>query len=71
LSGNYTVNQIIKMIKSHKTNVKTKFVKSEIMNQLSYHVESKKLEKIGLKLRSSIKNDIKKTLNLLKNLNYK
>ena len=41
------------------------------MNQLSYEVENKKLEKIGLKLSSSIKKDIKETLSLLKNLNYK
>ncbi len=71
LSGNYTVNQIIKIIKKYKTNIKIKFVKSKIMNQLSYQVENKKLEKIGFKLRSSINKDIKETLNLLKNLNYK
>ena len=41
LSGNYTVSQIISMIKKYKKNIKLKFVKSEIMNQLSYHVEAK------------------------------
>ena len=51
--------------------IKIKFVKSKIMNQLSYQVDNEKLEKIGLKLRSSIKKDIKETLNLLKSLNYK
>ena len=71
LSGNFTVNQIIKMIRKYKTKIKIKFVKSKIMNQLSYQVDNEKLEKIGLKLRSSIKKDIKETLNLLKSLNYK
>ena len=71
LSENLTVNQIVKVIKKHKKNIKIKFVKSKIMNQLSYEVENKKLEKIGLKLSSSIKKDIKETLSLLKNLNYK
>ena len=59
------------MIRKYKTKIKIKFVKSKIMNQLSYQVDNEKLEKIGLKLRSSIKKDIKETLNLLKSLNYK
>jgi UDP-glucose 4-epimerase len=69
LSGNYTVRQIINMIKKYKKNIKLKFVKSEIMNQLSYHVDSTKIKKIGLTLNNSIEKDVKETLNLLKNLN--
>ena len=41
------------------------------MNQLSYHVENKKLNKKGLRLNSQIKLDIKETLNLFKSFNYK
>ena len=40
------------------------------MNQLSYHVESKKIENKGLVLNASIKNDIKETLKLFKNIKY-
>ena len=40
------------------------------MNQLSYHVDNKKLNNLGLKLNSPIESDIKKTLELFKNLNY-
>ncbi len=68
LSGNYTVNQILKKIRKYKKNIKVKLVKSTIMNQLSYHVSSKKLESNGLYLNGNIENDIKKTLKLLGNI---
>jgi nucleoside-diphosphate-sugar epimerase len=68
LSGNYTVNQILKKIKKKKKNLKIKFVSSEIMNQLSYHVSSKKLNDAGLILRNKIDSDIKDTLKLLGNI---
>ena len=68
LSGNYTVGQILKKIRKYKKNIKVKLVKSAIMNQLSYHVSSKKLERNGLYLKGNIENDIKKTLKLLGNI---
>ena len=68
LSGNYTVSQILKKIRKYKKNIKVKLVKSAIMNQLSYHVSSKKLENNGLYLKGNIENDIKKTLKLLGNI---
>ena len=70
LSGNFTVKQIINMIKKYKKKIKVKFVNTEIMNQLSYHVDSKKLKNKGLKLNSPIQNDIKETLKLFKNIQY-
>ena len=71
LSGNFTVKQIINMIKKYKRNIKIRFVKTEIMNQLSYHVNNRKLKRLGLNLNNSIEKDIKETLNLFKSLNYK
>ncbi len=68
LSGNFTVNQILNKIKKYKKKIKVKFVSSAIMNQLSYHVNDKKLSDGGLKLSNKIDNDIKETLNLLKNI---
>ena len=68
LSGNYTVNQILNKIKKYKKTIKIIFVKSQIMNQLSYHVDNRKLLRKGLSLSSKIENDIKDTLNLLKNI---
>tara|TARA_B110000438_G_C15682073_1_gene592863 strand:+ start:86 stop:1012 length:927 start_codon:yes stop_codon:yes gene_type:complete len=64
LSGNFTVNQILNKIKKNKKNIKISFVNSEIMNQLSYHVDDSKLRNEGLKLSSKIDKDIKDTLNL-------
>ncbi len=68
LSGNYTVNQIIEKIRKRKRNLKIKLVNSEIMNQLSYHVSCKKLNKEGLYLNNKIDKDINDTLNLLNNI---
>ena len=68
LSGNYTVNQILKKIRKYKKNIKVKLVKSAIMNQLSYHVSCKKLENNGLYLKGNIESDIKQTLKLLSNI---
>jgi nucleoside-diphosphate-sugar epimerase len=68
LSENCTVNQIIQKIKKFKKKIKIKFVYSEIMNQLSYHVDKNKLNKEGLNLKNKISDDIKDTINLLKNI---
>ena len=64
LSGNFTVNQILKKIKKIKKKIKVTFVTSEIMNQLSYHVDDSKLKNQGLQLNSSLDTDIKDTLKL-------
>tara|TARA_B110000008_G_scaffold278945_1_gene324242 strand:+ start:67 stop:990 length:924 start_codon:yes stop_codon:yes gene_type:complete len=68
LSENCTVNQILQKVRKYKKKIKIKFVYSEIMNQLSYHVDKKKLNNEGLYLRSKIQNDIKNTLQLLDNI---
>lgn len=70
LSGNFTVKQIIKMIQKYKKRTGIKFVNTAIMNQLSYHVDNKKLKRLGLNLQSDIKNDIKDTLKLFNSLKY-
>ena len=68
LSGNFTVNQILDIIKKYKKKIKVKLVHAAIMNQLSYHVSKKKIEKEGLYLNYNIENDIKNTLKLLGNI---
>ena len=68
LSGNFTVNQILKKIKKYKKKVRIKFVASAIMNQLSYHVSKEKLNKEGLILKSNLNKDIKATIKLLDNI---
>jgi nucleoside-diphosphate-sugar epimerase len=64
LSGNFTVNDILAKIKKKKKTIKIKLVNSEIMNQLSYHVDDSKIRKYGLKLNSDLQNDINETLKL-------
>jgi len=64
LSQNLTVKQVVGMIRKYKKNAKIKFVNAKIMNQLSYHVDNKKLNNLGLKLNSNIERDIKETLKL-------
>ena len=65
LSKNYTVKQIIFIIKKYRKNLKIKFVKVKIMNQLSYKTETKKIVKLGLKTKNFIPKDIKETLKYL------
>ncbi len=69
LSENFTVKQILNIIRKQGFNVKVKFTNSRIMNQLSYKVSKEKFEKKGVKLNASIKKDIKQTLDLFKNIN--
>ena len=68
LSGNFTVGQILKKISKYKKKIRVKFVDTEIMNQLSYHVSKEKIENEGLILKQNIENDIKDTLKLLGNI---
>lgn len=68
LSENYTVNQILNKIRKYKKRISIKFVSSPIMNQLSYHVDKKKINEEGFFFRNKIETDIKNTLNLLKNI---
>ncbi len=68
LSENCTVNDILNKIKKYKKNINIKLVSSPIMNQLSYHVNKKKLNREGLFLKGKIDIDIKNTLRLLENI---
>jgi len=68
LSGNFTVNDILKKIKKRKKKLKIKLVDSKIMNQLSYHVSKEKIKKAGLNLENKIDKDIEDTLKLLGNI---
>ena len=69
LSDNFTVNQILNLIRDEGYRVKVKLTNSRIMNQLSYKVSKEKFEKKAVKLNASIKKDIKQTLDLFKNVN--
>ena len=64
ISGNSTVNQIISKIKKKKKYIKIKLVNSEIMNQLSYHVDDKKIKNYGLRLNADLQKDVDDTIKL-------
>jgi UDP-glucose 4-epimerase len=66
---NLTVKQILKKIKKNKKEIKVNLTNSRIMNQLSYHVLSKKIENKGLKLSSNIDVDINNTFKIFKGIN--
>ncbi len=58
------MNQILEKIRKIRKKLKISFVKSEIMNQLSYHVDDSKLKNEGLILNSNLETDIKDTIKL-------
>ncbi len=64
VTKNYTVKEIVQLIETFKKTKKI-FVNTEILNQNSYEVISDKLQKLDIKLGSSIKKDIFKTLKKL------
>lgn len=69
ISNNFTVQQILNKIKKIKKQIKITYVKSPIMNKLTYTIDKKKLSSKGLKLNSDLNQEIKDTLNLLKSNN--
>jgi len=67
VTTNLNVKKIIDKIKKN-TKVKIKLTKSKIMNQLSYHVISKKIRNKGLILSKKIDTDINETFKVFKNI---
>jgi nucleoside-diphosphate-sugar epimerase len=63
LSQNLTVKDLLLKIKKFKK-IKIKYTNSKIMNQLTYKVSSRKIEKLGLYLNSNFEKEIKQTLKL-------
>ena len=68
LTSNLTVNQILRIIKKYKKNIKIKYVKSKIINQLSYKIDDAKFRKNFFNLNEKLEIDIKNTMNLFKNI---
>ena len=62
LTNNYTVREILKMIKNNHFSIRIKKTKSPILNQNSYKVSDKKIKKFKINFNKHIKKDIKETL---------
>jgi nucleoside-diphosphate-sugar epimerase len=69
LTKNLTVKNIVETIKQNVDLVDIDFVKTEIMNQLSYDVSNEKFKKLGFKFKGNEKQSIKETINLIVNSN--
>ena len=68
LTKNYTVRQVLKMIKDNNFKIKIKKTQSPMLNQNSYKVSNKKIKKFKISFSNDIKKDIRETLGLIKNL---
>jgi len=69
LTKNYTVRQILQIIKKHKFKIRIKRTNPPILNQNSYKVSRKKFDRFKINFSKNIENDIKNTLDLFKGLN--
>lgn len=65
---NATVADIIQEIKKNIPDVKIEFVKSDAMNNLSYDVSCKKMEKVGFSCNGSLPRGVCDTVNMLRGI---
>ncbi len=68
VTENSTVGEIVEIIRSHVPDVETVLVDSEIMNQLSYEVCSRKIQALGFDFQGSLPCGIAETIRLLKSI---
>lgn len=69
LTKNLTVKNIVDIIKQNLEFVDINFVKTEIMNQLSYDVSNEKFKKLGFEFKGDEQKSIKKTIDTIKRSN--
>ncbi len=68
LTGNYTVRQILKIIKKNKYKIKIKKAKSPILNQKSFKVSRNKFKVFKFKFSKNLNKDIKNTLKIFRGI---
>lgn len=69
LTLNASVSEIVNSIRTYVPGLSVKLVDSQIMNQLSYHVSSKKFENLGFKFNGNLNSQVRKTIQLLEGAN--
>lgn len=69
VTGNFTVQTIIDVIRKYVPGIQISFVDSPIMNQLSYEVSNKKSRELGITYLGDLEDSVFKTLLKLKNIN--
>lgn len=65
VTSNHTVNEIVQIIKESVPGLKIEFVKSPIMNQLSYEVSNRKSCAQGMSYEDAVEVEIKNTIHRL------
>ncbi len=69
LSENLTVNDIVNSIKKDICDINIKLVKTEVMNQLSYHVSKEKFTLLGFEFQGNIDDSISHAIQKIRNAN--
>ena len=66
VTTNTSVKRIVEIISAHIPETTVKYVDTEIMNQLSYHVANDRFVKLGFEFKGDLERGIADTLRLLK-----
>ncbi len=61
LTTNFTVEDVVNVIKIYRPDLRVDFVDSRIMNQLSYEVDDSKFRKLGFKPKGDLRRGIQET----------
>ena len=69
VTKNFSVKDVISCIKNNIDSVEVELIKTRIMNNFSFGVSSNKIEKLGFKFKDDLSNQIKETIDVLKNSN--
>ena len=67
VTQNFSVNDVINILKEIHKSVKIEFIDSEIMNDYSFSVSTKKIRDLGMIFEDDLKEQIKETAKILKN----
>ncbi len=66
VTRNATVRNVVDCIRVHVPSLQVDFVKSRIMNQLSYEVRSTRIEKLGFEIQGDMELSVRQTVELLR-----
>jgi nucleoside-diphosphate-sugar epimerase len=66
VTTNSSVSNIVDIIHRHVADISVKYVETKIMNQLSYHVSSKRFRNLGFEFEGDLDRRISETIDLLR-----
>ena len=65
VTSNYTVRDVVDSIREFAPDLSVELVDNAIMNQLSYEVSARKIQKAGFKFKGDLRTAVKDTVQLL------